>query len=70
MKSLVVESDVVSRTILIEMLGDVGVVHTASNEAETVQLVETALNCGVPYRLICLDCMMPEMDGRVVLKNG
>jgi two-component system chemotaxis response regulator CheY len=46
-----------------------GTVHIAVNGKEAVEAVRTAMDAGEPYELICLDIMMPEMDGYEALKE-
>ncbi len=67
MKTLIVEDDFTSRLLLQELLKGYGEVHVAVNGKEAVAAVEKALTEGVPYSLICLDIMMPEMDGQQAL---
>jgi len=67
MKTLVVEDDFTSRLLLQELLKGYGEVHVAVNGKEAVAAVEKALIEGAPYSLICLDIMMPEMDGQQAL---
>jgi two-component system chemotaxis response regulator CheY len=69
MKTLVVEDDFVSRLLLQETLKVYGPVTTATNGREGVEAVCTALDNGEPFDLICLDIMMPEMDGQTALKH-
>ena len=68
MKTLIVEDDFTSRLLMQELLKDYGVCHIAVNGKEAVEAVRVALDAGEPYRLICLDIMMPEMDGQQALK--
>ena len=63
MKTLIVEDDFTSRLLLHEILKAHGPVHIAVNGKEAVVAAHTALSAGEPYDLICLDIMMPEMDG-------
>ena len=35
---------------------------------EAVEAYKMAIECGEPYDLICLDIMMPEMDGHQALR--
>lgn len=67
MKILVVEDDFASRLILQKVLSPYGEVHVAINGAEAVAACRAAENEGDPYKLICLDIMMPEMDGQEAL---
>lgn len=69
MKVLIVEDDFASRVLLQGLLQSLGVCHTAANGKEAVFAFETAVNSGEPYDLICLDIMMPEMDGQLALKE-
>ena len=69
MKILIVEDDFNSRLLLQHLLKSYGPSHIAVNGAEAVKAVGQALNAGDPYLLICLDIMMPEMDGQTALKQ-
>ena len=68
MRTLIVEDDFVSRLILQKMLSPFGQCDLAANGKEAVQAFSIAFNEGKPYDLICLDIMMPEMDGKDALK--
>ncbi len=69
MKALVVEDDFISRTMLQEILAPYGTCHVAANGHECMAAFQQALGRGEPYDLICLDIMMPEMDGQTALKE-
>jgi two-component system chemotaxis response regulator CheY len=69
MKTLIVEDDFTSRVLLQEILKAYGAVHIAVNGKEAVAAVRGALKDREPYELICLDIMMPEMDGYEALKE-
>jgi two-component system chemotaxis response regulator CheY len=70
MKSLIVEDDFTSRLLLQELLKDFGPAHIAVNGKEAVKAIEEAHKNGdAPYQLICMDIMMPEMDGQTALKQ-
>ncbi len=68
MKTLIVEDDFTSRMILQEILKHYGSTHIAVNGKEAVAAVRAALDEEQPYDLICLDIMMPEMDGQQALR--
>jgi two-component system, chemotaxis family, chemotaxis protein CheY len=68
-KTLIVEDDFTSRLLLQEILKGYGPTHIAVNGREAVDAVRTALKAGQPYDLICLDIMMPEMDGQAALRQ-
>ena len=69
MKSLVVDDDFFSRRILQALLAGYGECHIAVDGKEALFAFEQALAEESPYDLICLDIMMPEMDGQEVLKK-
>jgi two-component system, chemotaxis family, chemotaxis protein CheY len=69
MKILIAEDDFTSRLLLQEMMKGYGLAHIAVNGKEAVAAVHLALQMGTPYDLICLDVMMPEMDGHEALKE-
>ena len=68
MRILVVEDDFLSRRILTKLLAPYGECEVAVNGSEAVDAFAVALSEGQPYALICLDIMMPEIDGQEVLK--
>ena len=69
MKTLIVEDDFTSRLLLQEILKHYGPVHIAVNGREAVEAATAAVEAGEPYDLLCLDIMMPEMDGYEALKR-
>ena len=68
MKTLIVEDDFTSRLLLLEIMKSHGPLHVAVNGREAVEAVRSALEAKAPYDLICLDIMMPEMDGQQALR--
>jgi two-component system chemotaxis response regulator CheY len=69
MKTLIAEDDFTSRLLMQELLRSYGSSHIAVNGKEAVEAVRLALESGEPYDLICLDIMMPEMDGQDALRE-
>ncbi len=69
MKTLIVEDDFTSRLLLQQILSDYGECHIAVNGKEAMDAFGLALLEKHPYHLICLDVMMPEMDGMEVLQK-
>jgi two-component system chemotaxis response regulator CheY len=67
MKCLIAEDDLVARKVLVTILSEVSECHTAVNGQKAVVAFKTALDQGEPYDFLCLDIMMPEMDGHQVL---
>jgi len=69
MKTLIADDSVTSRRLLQDLLKSYGPSDLASTGTEAVAAVRTALEAGAPYDLICLDIMMPEMDGQAALQE-
>jgi len=69
MKILIVEDDFTSRLLLQELLKSFGSSHIAVNGKEAVEAVRIALEANAPYDLICLDIMMPQMNGQEALRQ-
>jgi two-component system, chemotaxis family, chemotaxis protein CheY len=69
MKILVAEDDFTSRLLLEKILSPYGVVHGAVNGREAVDAYRMSLDAGTPFELICLDIMMPDMNGHEALKE-
>lgn len=67
MKTLIAEDDFTSRLLLQELLKIYGPTHIAVNGREAVDAARMARVSGEPYDLICLDIMMPEIDGQEAL---
>ena len=68
MKTLIVEDDSTSGLLMQELLRSYGRSRLAVNGREAVEAVGAALEAGHPYDLICMDLMLPEMDGQQALK--
>lgn len=68
MKCLIVEDNFAARRLLKRYLSDYGDCDVAVDGNEAVEAFRQALNERDPYDLICLDIMMPNMDGREALK--
>jgi len=69
MNTLIVEDDYTSRLLLQEILSSYGPVQTAVNGQEAIEAVRVSLETAQPYNLICMDIMMPGMDGHQALKK-
>jgi two-component system chemotaxis response regulator CheY len=68
MKTLIVEDDLTSRLLLHGLLKRYGPCDVAAHGKRALEVVTTALADNELYDLICLDVMMPEMDGQQTLK--
>jgi two-component system chemotaxis response regulator CheY len=64
---LVVEDDFTCRLVLQKFLAPFGESHVAVDGEEALAAVRLALEAQEPYQLICLDIMMPKLDGQATL---
>jgi two-component system chemotaxis response regulator CheY len=69
MRILIVEDDFGSRRMLQTILNPYGECDIAVDGKEAVEAFKIAYEEKHPYSLICLDIMMPNMDGREALKE-
>ncbi|MCS6808015.1 MAG: response regulator [Bacteroidota bacterium] len=69
LRTLIVEDDFISRTIITEIMLPFGTCDVATNGHEAIVAFENALKQGKYYTLVCLDIMMPGMDGTAVLEH-
>ncbi|KPK76298.1 MAG: hypothetical protein AMJ79_07200 [Phycisphaerae bacterium SM23_30] len=67
MRALIVEDNPTSQKLMRKMLAPLGECSIADDGREGVQAFEEALLEDKPYDLVCLDIMMPRMDGHEVL---
>ncbi|MBI9071154.1 MAG: response regulator [Melioribacteraceae bacterium] len=68
MKILIVEDDFASRLVIKTFLEKYGDCDIAVNGEEAVEAVKISYDSDSPYELICMDIMMPGMDGQDALK--
>ena len=69
MRVLIVDDDFYSRVMLHDMLRPVAECHIAVNGEEALGAFKKALEDGRPYDLVCMDLVMPEMDGQQALRE-
>ncbi|MEG6584761.1 response regulator [Dendrosporobacter sp. 1207_IL3150] len=69
MRILIAEDDLVSRKFLLKFLSQYGECDVTVDGLEALDAYLLALREGEPYDLICLDIMMPKVDGVKVLKT-
>ena len=69
MRSLVVDDELISRMLLQKLLAPLGECHIAVNGKEAIEAFILADKTRQPYDLICLDIMMPGIDGQKVLQQ-
>ena len=69
MRILIVEDDFVSRNFLSKFLSKYGECDLVVDGLEAIDAFLIALKDEEPYNLICLDIMMPKVDGVKALKT-
>ena len=67
MRILIAEDDFASRKFLYKFLSIYGECDMTVDGMETIEAFMLAHEEGNPYELICLDIMMPKIDGKMVL---
>jgi len=68
LRTLIVEDDPSSAILLSEILAGYGDCQSAAAGESALELFEKAIVEDRPYDLICLDIMLPGMDGQQVLE--
>lgn len=68
MKILIVEDDLISRKVIYKLLSSFGHCDITVDGMEAVDAFLLAYDEEEPYDLICLDIMMPKLDGISTLK--
>ena len=68
MRILIAEDDFVCRKFLYKFLSTYGDCDITIDGIEAIDAYMMALEEERPYDLVCLDIMMPKMDGKKVLK--
>lgn len=68
MKIMIADDDFVCRMLLQKLLSPLGECVTVINGLEAINAFRVALSEKAPFDLLCLDIMMPEMDGQDALK--
>jgi len=66
---LIAEDDTTSREILQRFLSPVGNCDTVANGRDAISAFEQAHEKNSPYRLVCLDIIMPDGDGLEILEH-
>lgn len=69
MRILIAEDDAISRQIIHKILARFGRCDTVEDGAEALEAFKLAIEDGEPYNLVCLDIMMPGVDGQTALKQ-
>lgn len=69
MRSMIVDDDEMGRMMLATLLEEYGPCDQAENGQEALDKFDRATAEGNPYDLICLDIVMPVMDGSEALRQ-
>ncbi|NJB67354.1 two-component system chemotaxis response regulator CheY [Desulfobaculum xiamenense] len=69
MRFLIVDDDFDSRRLMQKILYPYGYCDVAVDGEEAVEAFKRSLNNDEPYDLICLDIIMPNMDGQEALQE-
>lgn len=69
MRILIVDDDPVGRKLMQKYLAQYGDTDIAIDGLEALDMFLTAIQEEKPYQLVCLDIMMPKLDGLKVLKT-
>lgn len=68
-KILIAEDDFASRKFMMRFLSKYGEVDVTVDGREAIDAFTMAIESNEPYDLVCLDIMMPTMDGYEALKS-
>ncbi len=69
MRFLIVDDDFDSRRLMQKILYPFGYCDVAVDGEEAVEAFKSSIKNGEPYDLICLDIIMPNMDGQQALRE-
>ncbi|MBR1743956.1 MAG: response regulator [Lachnospiraceae bacterium] len=68
MRTLIAEDDFASRKFMLKFLSKYGECDPTVDGMEAVDAYLMGLEADMPYDLVCLDIMMPKLDGYQALK--
>ena len=69
MRVLIVEDDVISQNIMRKFFEPYGTCDIAGDGHEALEAYKVSWLKSLPYDLICMDIMMPNVDGQEALKR-
>lgn len=69
LRILIAEDEMVSRKMMVKLLTEYGSCDIAVDGLEAIDAILTSIKEKDYYDLICLDIMMPKLDGLKVLKT-
>jgi len=68
MRILIAEDDLISRTVISKLLSIYGECDTTVDGIQAIEAFVIGMDSGKPYDLICLDVIMPKVDGIKALR--
>ena len=68
LKTLIAEDDPTSQLVMEEFLSEFGTCKVVGDGEKAVSAFKEAMDASEPYELVCLDIMVPVMDGQAALK--
>ena len=69
MRVLIIDDDFISRRLVQRILSAYGDCEIAVDGVEAIRAFELAWDEGKPYDLICMDIVMPHIDGQEARKE-
>ena len=69
MKALIVDDMLVDRKVLVQILSKYAECETADSAVVAFEKIVTSLENNDPYDLICLDILMPKIDGEETIQK-
>lgn len=69
MRTLIADDDDSCRLLLKDILAPYGECVLAENSSQALDLFRNAYNEEAPFELVCLDIMMPDLDGKEALSQ-
>ncbi|MCJ8346490.1 response regulator [bacterium] len=67
MKALIVDDELINRILLTRFIADYFDVDVCDNAKHAIEMFKDAHDKGSPYDLLCLDIMMPQINGKELL---
>ena len=67
MKILIAEDDFIARKVICKFVQSYGEIEVVENGQEALNLFKANHDTGKPFDLICLDIMMPKLNGHETL---
>jgi len=68
MRILIAEDDLISRTVISKLLSIYGECDITVDGIQAIEAFVIGMDSGKPYDLICLDVIMPKVDGIKALR--